>query len=89
MEDLAVGRVIQEALATRRYGFDVERAIYLTVMHRLFAPGSDRRRNAGANPIGCRAPKGWICTISTAMAFLGEALEDQTRDAGAQHSPLY
>jgi hypothetical protein len=26
----------------RQYGFDIERAIYLTVLHRLFASGSDR-----------------------------------------------
>ena len=29
-------------LQARRYEFDVERAIYLTVLHRLFASGSDR-----------------------------------------------
>ena len=29
-------------MATRRFGFSVERAIFLTVLHRLFAPGSDR-----------------------------------------------
>ena len=29
-------------LAHRRFGFSVERAIFLTVLHRLFAPGSDR-----------------------------------------------
>ena len=28
--------------ATRRFSFDVERAIFLTVLHRLIAPGSDR-----------------------------------------------
>ena len=34
--------VIQSLLQARRYEFDVERAVYLTVLHRLFASGSDR-----------------------------------------------
>src|SRR5438093_1695137 len=35
-------RVIERLLEGRRFEFDVERAIFLTVLHRLFAPGSDR-----------------------------------------------
>ena len=34
--------VIQELLADRRYEFPLERAIFLTVVHRLLCPGSDR-----------------------------------------------
>ena len=49
--DLVFGRLWQESgiaeglrslLKGRRFEFDVERAIYLTVLHRLFASGSDR-----------------------------------------------
>jgi hypothetical protein len=39
---LTLSGVIQSLLQARRYDFDVERAIYLTVLHRLFASGSDR-----------------------------------------------
>src|SRR3954452_2145592 len=35
-------RVVEQILERRRFEFDVERAIFLTVLHRLFAPGSDR-----------------------------------------------
>jgi Transposase DDE domain len=35
-------RVIAQLLEGRRFEFDVERAVFLTVLHRLFAPGSDR-----------------------------------------------
>src|SRR5579863_1610368 len=35
-------KVIKQLLKGRRYEFDVERAIFLTVLHRLFDPGSDR-----------------------------------------------
>src|SRR5271157_2626357 len=41
-EQLGIGPTIHQALQGRHYGFDVERAIYLTVLHRLFASGSDR-----------------------------------------------
>jgi hypothetical protein len=34
--------VIKALLAGRRFGFDVERAIYLAVLHRLMVSGSDR-----------------------------------------------
>jgi transposase len=34
--------VIQQLLKGRRFEFSVERAIFLTVLHRLFDPGSDR-----------------------------------------------
>src|SRR6202166_1097849 len=34
--------VLRRDLAGRRFSFDVERTIYLTVLHRLMASGSDR-----------------------------------------------
>ena len=49
--DLVFGRLWQETgcqdvlrrlLAERDFGFDVERAVYLTVLHRLMVSGSDR-----------------------------------------------
>jgi hypothetical protein len=36
------GEVINGLLAGRRFGFDVERAIYLTVLRLLMVSGSDR-----------------------------------------------
>jgi len=43
-KDLGIGDVIKDLLKEqgRRFEFDVERAIFLTVMHRLFSGGSDR-----------------------------------------------
>jgi hypothetical protein len=34
--------VVQRRLARRQFAFPVERAVFLTVLHRLLAPGSDR-----------------------------------------------
>jgi len=40
--ECGIADVLRERLAGRRFGFSVERAIFLTVLHRLVAPGSDR-----------------------------------------------
>ena len=40
--ELGVGGVIRELAAERKFGFELERAIFLTALHRLFDPGSDR-----------------------------------------------
>lgn len=40
--ELGIKRVIKRLLSDRKFTFDVERAIFLTVLHRLFVSGSDR-----------------------------------------------
>ncbi len=40
--DLSLPEVIKQELDGRKFEFDVERAIFLTVLHRLFPSGSDR-----------------------------------------------
>ncbi len=40
--ELGITDAIEQCLKGRRYRFDVERAIYHTVMHRIFESGSDR-----------------------------------------------
>jgi len=76
--DLQLGAVIKRALEGRRYEFDVERAVYLTVIHRLFAPGSDRaaeRWRADYRLPG--TPSLDLHHLYRAMAFLGEPLADR------------
>ncbi len=41
-KELEIGKIIRRLLAERKFGFDVARAIFLTVLHRLFVSGSDR-----------------------------------------------
>ena len=41
-EETGCRAVVQELLRGRGFGFPVERAVFLTVLHRLFDPGSDR-----------------------------------------------
>jgi len=76
-DTLQLGTLIKRALKGRRYEFDVERAIYLTVMHRLFASGSDRAAERWRE--GYRLPGTEeldLHHLYRAMAFLGEPLED-------------
>ena len=77
-ETLQLGTIIKRALQSRHYGFNVERALYLTVVHRLFASGSDRAaerwRQAYRLP-GTETLE--LHHLYRAMAFLGEPLPDQ------------
>ena len=40
--ELGIAEVIRTVCADRRFGFELERAVFLTVLHRLMDPGSDR-----------------------------------------------
>jgi transposase len=76
--ELGIKQVIQERIKERKFGFNVERAIFLTVLHRLFSNGSDRwcdkwRRDykiVGTNDLQ-------LHHLYRAMDFLGERLCDQ------------
>jgi transposase len=79
--ELGINEAIKRFLKGRKFEFDVERAIFLTVLHRLMVSGSDRscdkwRRDyviEGIDEIE-------LHHMYRAMAFLGEELSDQ-RDA--------
>ncbi|MBV8605991.1 MAG: IS1634 family transposase [Singulisphaera sp.] len=74
-------RVIEQLLDGRRFEFDVERAIFLTVLHRLFAPGSDRAADTWRTDSqidGCDGLQ--LHHLDRAMAWLGEELpQDQQK----------
>jgi len=73
--ELGVGHVIRELAASRKFGFDPERAIFLTVLHRLFDPGSDRAAEKW-QAIHTRADQSELALqhLYRAMAWLGEPL---------------
>jgi hypothetical protein len=75
-------RVIKKLLARRRFEFDVERAVFLTVLHRLFVSGSDRAAEKWKRDYqidGCDSLQ--LHHLYRAMAWLGEVLpDDQQRD---------
>jgi transposase len=80
-EELGIGKVIKELVAERLFGFDVERAVFLTVLHRLMVCGSDRFCDKWRRDYLIRGIEGLgLHHLYRAMAFLGEESEDQ-RDA--------
>lgn len=80
--DLVFGRLwaetgcrdVLKSLATdRRFSFDVERAVYLTVLHRLMISGSDRHANDWCSRVRVPGAEGLdLDHAYKAMAWLGE-----------------
>ena len=67
--------VIQQLLKGRRFEFSIERAIFLTVLHRLFDPGSDRAADKWKNSYeieGCEDLQ--LHHLYRAMGWLGDDL---------------
>jgi hypothetical protein len=84
------GEVINGLLAGRRFGFDAERAIYLTVLHRLMVSGSDRHASRWHH--GFRIPGTGDLTLDhayRAMAWLGEDIEEGRTTTDAVEEALY
>ena len=48
-EQVGIKKIVKELLGERKYEFDVERAVFLTVLHRLMVSGSDRAVKQWAN----------------------------------------
>jgi len=77
-KETGIKKAIQRLLIDRRFEFDVERAIFLTVLHRLMVSGSDRfcerwRRDYSVN--GTEQLD--LHHLYRAMTFLGEEVDDQ------------
>ena len=81
--------ILDSLLAPRRYEFPVERAVFVTVMHRLFNPGSDRaaERWMRRYAIGDAAALE-LHHFYRAMAWLGEQLPPAQQHDASPHSPL-
>src|SRR5262249_41117330 len=80
--------VLQHLLADRRFEFPVERAVFLTVLHRLLQPGSDRAADRwkqdylldGADTLD-------LHHLYRAMAWLGEELGDDQQEGSTKLVP--
>jgi len=77
-QELEIPRVIRNLLSGRLFGFDVERAIFLTVLHRLMVSGSDRSCEAWRRDQVIKGVENLeLHQLYRAMGFLGEELLDQ------------
>jgi len=77
-EELGIKKVINGLLSVRKFEFDVERAIFLSVLHRLFVSGSDRSCDKWRRDYVIESVEELsLHHLYRAMAFLGEEVEDQ------------
>ena len=71
----SIDKVLTSLLESRRFEFSVERAIFLTVLHRLFAPGSDRAAEKWNDDYAIPGVGDLdLHQLYRAMAWLGEVL---------------
>jgi hypothetical protein len=67
--------VLRQHLAGRCFGFDAERAIYLTVLHRLMVSGSDRHASTWQQSLAIPGAEDLTLNhVYKAMAWLGETI---------------
>lgn len=79
-EELGIKKVIKSLLTDRKFEFDVERAIYLTVLHRLFISGSDRHCDKWRRDYLIEGIEGLsLHQVYRAMAWIGEPLVGQEK----------
>src|SRR5271165_5685893 len=83
-KESGISDVLRSLIKARDYEFDVERAIYLSVLHRLFASGSDRAAERWREDYLIPGTEGLdLHHLYRAMAFLGEAIEELEKPTGA------
>jgi hypothetical protein len=97
--DLVFGRLwaemgcrnaLKSLVADRRFSFDVERAVYLTVLHRLMISGSDRHANDWCSRVRVPGAEGLdLDHAYKAMAWLGEVDAVGRSTAEAVEEALY
>lgn len=70
--------VINKFVSNRKYSFSVERALFLTVLHRLLISGSDRFCSRWRRDYRIKGVEGLeLHHLYRAMAWLGEVIVDQ------------
>ena len=87
-QDCSIDRVLTILLADRRFEFSVERAIFLTVLHRLFAPGSDRAAEKWKDDYAIQGVGDLdLHHLYRAMAWVGEVLPKEQQDGATPFAP--
>jgi len=80
--------VIGRLLEQRKFEFPLERAIFLTVLHRLFTSGSDRAAEKWKETLDIDGvDKLQLHHLYRAMAWLGEALGEEGQFAATPFAP--
>jgi len=80
--------VIETLAGSRKHGFALERAVFLTVLHRLFAGGSDRAADRWREDYRIDGVEGLdLHHLYRAMAWLGEELPVSEQDGRTPFAP--
>jgi transposase len=87
-EESGCRAVITALAGQRKHGFALERAAFLTVLHRLFVSGSDRAADRWREDYAIASVAGLtLHHLYRAMAWLGEELPEQEQDGRTPFSP--
>jgi hypothetical protein len=87
-EETGCRAVIAELAGKRRHGFALERAVFLTVLHRLFVSGSDRAADRWREDYTIAGVAGLdLHHLYRAMAWLGEELPEQEQEGRTPFVP--
>ena len=77
-QELGIDKVLAHVLDKRFFSFKVERAVFLTVLHRLFVGGSDRYCDKWRRDLIIEGVEDLsLHHLYRAMSFLGQETEDQ------------
>jgi len=74
-QQIGIDKVLTDSLAKRNFSFSVERAVFLTVLHRLFCSGSDRAGSKWKTNYAIRGVEDIeLHQVYRAMGWLGQPL---------------
>ena len=87
-EETGCREVVEDLAGARKHDFALERAVFLTVLHRLFAGGSDRAADRWREDYRIDGVEGLdLHHLYRAMAWLGEELAEDQQDGATPFAP--
>ena len=87
-EETGCRAVIEDLAGSRKHGFPLERAVFLTVLHRLFAGGSDRAADRWREDYTIDGVEDLdLHHLYRAMAWLGEEQGEDQQDGATPFAP--
>jgi DDE family transposase len=87
-EETGCRAVIADVAGKRKHGFALERAVFLTVLHRLFCGGSDRAADRWRDDYRLAGMEGLdLHHLYRAMGWLGEELPASEQDGRTPFAP--
>ena len=88
MEEAGCRSVIERLASARKHDFSIERAVFLTVLHRLFCGGSDRAADRWREDYRIEGVEDLeLHHLNRAMAWLGAALPENQQAGATPFSP--